>query len=502
MSSRKSLLTLIFGFFIGVFASSFLNLDYYFGLFIALFGLIFLSARFFHPTGGHTESGKIGSGNFYIILSMILLGASLGIARYELKNSYEFAFDKFINQKISFEGIITNEPQKTENYTKFIIKISKIENSLNPAYAGFREFTDKPIPNQKILIYSNLYPKLNYGDKIFITGKLQKPKKNSFKQNSDENSVLKNNFFDFPTYLAKDGIYYQMFYPEIEFVSSGNGKIIKQKLYSLKQAFTENIKKTVPEPASSLLNGISIGAKESISNDFKDMLIKTGVIHIIVLSGYNITIVANTIINFFKIFPLPRFFGTIFGALGIGFFSVITGGEPATVRAAIMALLAIIANESGKIYIAIYALIFAAFFMVLQNPMLLRFDASFQLSFLATLGIIFFTPLLNKRLKFIPEKFNIKENAVATLSAQAAVLPLLIYNTGSLSLFSIPLNILILSFIPITMFFGFLTGISGFLSFYLSYFFGLISYIFLAYEIWLINLFANLPFSYVNLPFF
>lgn len=481
MSSRKSLLTLIFGFFIGVFASSFLNLDYYFGLFIALFGLIFLSARFFHPTGGHTESGKIGSGNFYIILSIILLGASLGIARYELKNSYEFAFDKFINQKISLEGIVKGKPEEKEKYTKIIAEISN-ENSL-------AENQKKQNEKIKILIYSNHYPKFKYGDKILIKGVLKKP----------ENFGGSKARFDFPEYLKKDGIYYQMFYPEIEFVSSGNGKIIKQKLYSSKQAFTENIKKTVPEPASSLLNGISIGAKESISNDFKDMLIKTGVIHIIVLSGYNITIVANTIINFFKIFPLPRFFGAIFGALGIGFFSVITGGEPATVRAAIMAMLVIIANESGKIYIAIYALIFAAFFMVLQNPMLLRFDASFQLSFLATLGIIFFTPLLNKRLKFIPEKFNIKENAVATLSAQAAVLPLLIYNTGSLSLFSIPLNILILSFIPITMFFGFLTGISGFLSFYLSYFFGLISYVFLAYEIWLINLFANLPFSYVKI---
>lgn len=475
MSSRKCILILVIGFFFGISLNSFLNLDYSFSIFFALLGLIFLSARFL----------KIGNGNFYIILSMVLLGASLGITRYEVKDSHGFVFDKFINQKISFEGTVKDEPEEKEKYTKITAEISGNASTVEPKNSKQNEKT-------KILIYSNHYPKFKYGDKILIKGILKKPKKIGGSETR----------FDFPAYLKKDGIYYQMFYPEIEFISSGNGKIIKQKLYVLKQAFTENIKKTVPEPASSLLNGISIGAKESISDDFKDMLVKTGVIHIIVLSGYNITIVANTIINFFKIFPLPRFFGAIFGALGIGFFSVITGGEPATVRAAIMALLAIIANESGKIYIAIYALIFTAFFMVLQNPMLLRFDASFQLSFLATLGIIFFTPLLNKRLKLIPEKFNIKENAVATLSAQAAVLPLLIYNTGSLSLFSIPLNILILSFIPITMFFGFLTGISGFLSFYLSYFFGLISYVFLAYEIWLIKLFANLPFSYINLPFF
>jgi len=485
MSLRKSILVIIFGFFIGVFVNSFLNLDFWFTLFLLSLATIFILLRY----------SEYRSKIFLIlIIPLFLIGASFGILRYEIRDLRNTALNNLINQKISFEGIVAEEPQETENYIKIIVKISKTANANIP-------ITLLSQNQEKILIYSHLYPKFNYGNKILITGKLQKPQKFSFKRADRQENDEKNNLFDWPAYLAKDNIYYQMFYPKIEFVSAHNGSFIKEKLFAFKNSFVQNLEKVIPHPASSLITGIVIGEKQSLPKNLKDNLIKTGLIHIVVLSGYNITIIASAIMNIFKIFLLPRFLAAIFGTLGIMFFTLMTGAEAATVRAAIMALLVILSFQTGRIYAAINALIFAAFFMVLANPAILRFDASFQLSFLATLGMIYFTPKFEKWLYFVPNKLKIKENLSATLGAQTAVLPLLIYKTGIMSIVSIPLNMLILPFMPITMFLGFLTGGLGFLSQILSLTFGIISYLFLASQIFLINFSANLPFAYIKVLF-
>lgn len=479
MSLRKSILITIFGFFAGTAISSFINLDFWFALFLALLSLILQLSQ------------SCKSRNF--IIPLFILGISFGILRYEIKDFKNNIPDEILNKKITFEAIILKEPEEKENYIKLIAEIPGNSKSCHEFVENKNcviSALGEPKNHQKILIYLRPYPKFNYGDKIAITGKIQKPRK------FDDTET---NNFNWPSYLAKDSIYLETFYPEIKLISSGNGSKIKLYLFSLKKRFTENLEKAISFPASSLLSGITIGEKSALPKNLKNNLIKTGAIHIAVLSGYNITIISASIINILKIAYLPNMLVFAFGILTVVLFTVMSGAEAATVRAAIMAVLMIIANQTGRMYAAAYALIFAAFFMVLQNPMILRFDASFQLSFLATFGLIYFTPYFENKLKYAPDFFKLKENFITNLSAQIAVLPLLIYNTGSFSLFSLPLNILILSFIPITMFFGFLTGVSGFLSFYLSYFFGLISYVFLAYEIWLINFFANLPFSYVKI---
>ena len=465
MNFRKSLLAAIFGFFIGVFINSFFNLDFWFSLLPALFGAVFLFLQ-------RLQKYERGKNLIFSTLAFLFIGISVGVLRYQTSEPKNLILENRINQKTTFEMIITDEPQEKENYTKIIAKTAE----------------------EKVLIYARHYPKFNYGDKIEITGELKKPQK-FFAQSLDREITDK---FDWPAHLAKDKIYYQMFYPQISFISARHGSFVKEKLFAVKSRFIENLEKIIPSPASSFMAGVTIGAKNELPKTLKDDLIKTGTIHLVVLSGYNITIVAKNIINFLKIFPLPRFLGGIFGAFGVILFTIMTGAEAATVRAAIMALLIIAAHESGRIYAAIYALIFAAFFMVLANPMILLFDSSFQLSFLATLGLIYFTPKFDKLFYFVPKAAQIKENLTATLGAQTAVLPLLIYKTGIISFVSIPLNIIILTFMPITMFLGFLTGALGFLNYYLSYPFGIISHIFLGLELYLIKIFAAFTFSYIT----
>ena len=155
-----------------------------------------------------------------------------------------------------------------------------------------------------------------------------------------------------------------------------------------------------------------------------------------------------------------------------------------------MGILILWARETGKIYQALSALVFAAFLMTLVNPKIIRFDASFQLSFLATAGLIFMSPRIEKYFLWFPNFWKIRENLISTLSTQIFVLPLLIYLGGNFSWRTIPANLMILSAMPITMFFGFLTGLAGFASYYLSWLIAWPAYWLLAYELWVVKIFS------------
>ncbi|OHA13134.1 MAG: hypothetical protein A2909_00265 [Candidatus Tagabacteria bacterium RIFCSPLOWO2_01_FULL_39_11] len=478
MNARGWIFLLVSGFIIGVATSSFFNFDFGFAVLSIFLGGIFflLSVPRFQRV--------------FTIFTILFLGFGLGILRYEIKDYRNYTLENFSGEEINFESVIVNEPDERGNYTRLIVKMSK----LCPSLANIGCLTGRELKKENILIYIYHYPKFKYGDLILIRGKLQKPKK-------FVGSAASENPFDWPEYLAKDEIYYEIFYPKAEFISSGHGSRVKSKLFALKERFLENLADVIPEPAASFLGGITVGAKKSIPENLQDDFIKTGIIHLVVLSGYNITIVARTIMLFFEIF-IPRFFASFFGGLGIIFFAVMTGATPSVVRASIMAVLVLLARSTGRIYQITIALFAASFLMVLHNPKILRFDASFQLSFIATLGLIYLAPLLEKFLKFLPKKLKIRETMAATISAQLAVTPLLLYTMGNFSIVALPMNLLILLFIPATMFFGFLTGILGFLSEILSVPFGWISYGFLAYELWLVKIFSSLPFASIQIPYF
>jgi len=256
----------------------------------------------------------------------------------------------------------------------------------------------------------------------------------------------------------------------------------------------------IPEPAASLLGGLVVGAKRSLGADWLEKFRTVGVIHIVVLSGYNITIVAEFIMRLLAFLPRQIGFGA--GALAIMFFAVMTGGSATVVRASLMAVLVIIARATGRIYGITRALLLAGFLMVLHNPKILVFDTSFQLSFLATLGLIYLSPAIERRLGFIPEKLQLRQIAAATIATQVFVLPLLLFQMGTLSLIAVPANLLILPTIPWTMLFGFLAGAIGFVSQIFALPFAFLAYVLLAFQLKIVALFAALPFATISIPYF
>jgi competence protein ComEC len=291
-----------------------------------------------------------------------------------------------------------------------------------------------------------------------------------------------------------------MLRPKIELQDSGKGNSIKQILFSIKHAFLSNIKKAISEPESSLLAGLVVGAKQSLGKQLLTDFRTVGVIHIVVLSGYNLTIVAQAMMRVFAF--LPEMFSLSLGGIGIILFAIMTGGSATIVRASIMSILVLVAKGTHRDYNITRALLLAGFLMVMQNPHILVFDPSFQLSFLATIALIYLAPIMKKYFLWVPEKFGFQELAVSTISTQLFVLPFLLYSMGTLSIVALPVNLLMLPLIPITMFFGFVIGMVSFISSLLALPFAFITHLLLWYELKVVDIFSKLPFASVTITHF
>ncbi len=401
--------------------------------------------------------------------AIFLIATGFGMARYEIKdtppNLSRFESTIASGGKTELSGIVVDEPDEREKNTRLIVE------------------TD----NVKILVYAQHYPEFEYGDELSVSGKLKKPENFS-------------GDFDWAGYLAKDDIYYEMLYPKINLVARGKGSWVKRQMFALKAKYLSALSKVIPEPYAAFMGGLTVGAKRAIGKNLLEDFRKTGIIHIVVLSGYNISLVADTVMR--AVSFLPTVFATSLGVLGIILFAVMTGASATVVRASLMSLLVVLARTTGRVYEITWALFLTGFFMVLHNPKILRFDAGFQLSFLATFAIIFLAPRIEEKLHFIPKKFQFREIFSATLATQIFVLPLLLYKMGMFSVVSVPVNLLVLIFVPATMLFGFITGAVGMFSALLSVPLGWISFAFLRYELGVVETFAKLPFASFNVSNF
>ncbi|MEK9184991.1 MAG: ComEC/Rec2 family competence protein, partial [Patescibacteria group bacterium] len=199
---------------------------------------------------------------------------------------------------------------------------------------------------------------------------------------------------------------------------------------------------------------------------------------------------------------LPRNYGVGTGIMGIILFAIMAGGEATVVRATIMALFVIWAKTARRNYDVTRALCLAGFIMVLHNPKIVVFDSSFQLSFMATLGLIYVAPIIEPKLVWITERYKIREIMTTTLATQIFVLPMLLYKMGELSLVGIPVNLLILGFIPITMLLGFITCLISFVTISIAWITGGITYLFLWYQIGVVEFFSSLPFASIKISYF
>lgn len=451
-----------FGSIFGVFLRSFFVVNIYFVFFFLFLSFILIIFTYFT---------KLKWG---VIWAVFVLALALGILRFNsIDQPAPYIFESQVDQKVSLVGIISDEPTIKENNQKLNIEVELDSVKTN------------------ILVSAGLDENFKYGDEVKFFGNLEKPENFTTDQGKE---------FDYVNYLRKDGILYVMNYAHLEVISQNNGSRIKRTLFYIKEKFLEKMNLAISYPENLLMGGLILGEKASFNEALRKSFVDTGTIHIVALSGYNVTIVAEWFMKLFKSFPSN--IGIGMGMLAVVLFVLMSGGSSTALRAGIMAILALFARATGRNYDVARALILAGLVMVFMNPFVLVYDVSFQLSFMATVAVIFLAPRIEKYFMWVTDHFGLRDIVSVTVAAYVFVMPFILYKMGNLSIVALPANVLILPLIPFTMLLGFLTGLLGMIYYVLAIPFGFISFLFLHYELSVIGILSHIPFAALSIPDF
>jgi competence protein ComEC len=343
------------------------------------------------------------------------------------------------------------------------------------------------------LIQVPRYPAYHYGDVLNVTGKLETPE------------PFDN--FDYKSYLERQGIYSVIYYPGVELLGQGEGLQPLQWIYSLRERLSTSLARALPEPQGSLAQGMLLGLRTNIPDSLNQAFSRTGTAHILAISGLNISIVIAMFLSLgILVFGRRRSIYIWLALIAIWLYALLAGMNPPVIRATSMGSLFLIAEYLGRQGSAIIALAFAAAVMVGIQPQLL-WSVSFQLSFLAMVGLIFFYPsfqtwgrkgvarLFKNREKIVPAASIITDGFASTLAAIVAVGPLIAYNFGIVSLVSMPATFFSLLALPAIIVTSALVAFVGLFAPLMAQILGWLAWLFLSYFLSVVQGFDALPFS-------
>ncbi len=353
-----------------------------------------------------------------------------------------------LGRPVTVRGTVADFPERTESRTRLLVDVQTVALARN----------DSRTASGKLLVWADRWTDWRYGDRIEISGRLEDPPE--FET------------FSYRAYLARRGVYSVMLAERGRQIEHASANLFLDLLFRFRAQGLATVHRLFPEPEASLLAGILLGVESGIPETVQAAFDATGTTHIIAISGFNISIIAGIFVQW-----TGRWFGARRGAWAAGAaisaYTLLVGADAAVVRAAIMAGLALVARRVGRQSDGMAALGASAVLMTLHRPTIL-WDAGFQLSFAATLGLLRFAePLqaafektVSGRLRMKPEAASkiarlLQDVVFVTLSAQLTTLPLTIYHFQRVSLAAPLANFAILPLQPAVMILGGIATLAG-----------------------------------------
>ncbi len=365
---------------------------------------------------------------FWLIRFLVIFVALIfGLVRFTLifpENSEE-RVEWYADKNVEIMGLVVSEPDQRLDSTRYVLAAYDLTDSAKK---------DHQVTG-RIYFKSDRYPQYHYGDQLKIKCQLKTPE-----PIVDETT---GQIFRYDFYLALQKVFAICNRPQISRLSGENGDYLFALILKAKQSLANQISNLWPEPEASFMAGLLYGYRGGLG-ELNDLFSRTGVTHIVAVSGFNISVIATILITVATYAQIRRQRAFWFVVTGIVGFVIFTGASASVVRAGVMGIIALLAGQVGRVGRIGNVMLVAAVIMVLQNPLVLWFDAGFQLSFLSTLGLVYVGPLLQKWEKYLPEWLGLRENILSTFSAIIATLPLILYQFGRLSLVAPLVNVLIL----------------------------------------------------------
>ena len=374
-------------------------------------------------------------------------------------------------------GALNDPPDYRDAYTNLRLNVKQIDN-------GQRFFNVSGL----LLAHVPINQTYEYGDEIRLRGQLQTPPQ-------DED-------FSYQDYLARQGILSYMPTSEATLLPGNDGNLISRAIYAFKDQAVDHIYRLFPDPEASVLAGMLLGVNGGLPAPIQQAFRDTGTAYVIAVSGFKISILAGVFVTLFsRILGTRR--GWIFAVLGIAFYTFLVGANDAAVRAALMVTLALFAEQIGRRTQGLNTLAFVAALMALWNPLVL-WDAGFQISFFATLGLILYMEPLQQTTENLLARYFPQWNAqqvikyvlyyfLLTLAVQLTTIPIMAYQFKQIPLIALLANPSITPAQPLVMMLGGLAVILSFVFFSLGQFMAWIAWPLTAYTIRVVELFERVP---------
>jgi ComEC/Rec2-related protein len=337
--------------------------------------------------------------------------------------------------------------------------------------------------NEDVDIQSTIYNKTQLlpGDIVSVRGEVKLPE--DFLTDTGRT-------FDYDQFLSSRGVEAVMRRPQIVFISFGGfsfNKIATQIRFWLADILSSYI----TFPVDGIVAGMLVGFQGGIPAYLSDIFRNTGTLHTLVLSGYNVTVLAGFLGLIFR--KLPFKIKTILTATGIVGLVLVSGAGIAAVRAGIMGCIALFASANLQNYQALRALFLSILFFFFVSPISIFVDPGLHLSFLATLFIITILPILKEKFLFIPNgKLNFRELIILAVGLPIFMLPYMMYFSGLFPVVSPIANIFLVPVIPILMLGGLVTILFSFIPFLANIVGGVTSFVGLI-SIKVLTFFSSFP---------
>ena len=362
---------------------------------------------------------------FLFSFAFMFLWVHLGILKWVHERE---VFDRYTNKESGWVVKLDAPVDKREGYSFLIFKFCE----------------DKICARGKFKYYG--FESSQYGDLLSAKLKIKTPK--SFSDN-----------FDYEGFLESKGISYTGQVLELRKLKEGAGFL--RLLYSVKSKFSDILYERLGHKEAALASGILFGDKQGLPENLKNAFQKTGLTHIIVLSGYNISIIA--VFVFWALGFLKRNLRALASIFFIGLFVLMVGADAPTLRAGVMGSLAFLAIVGRREADVLYLLFLAGSIMLVLSPLSVFFDPGFQMSFAVTGAIILYANRMDKKISEIWSSPKIRELFTVSFTAFLSVTPIIAYYMQSVSLVSLLANMLVLPVVPLAMIFSGLTILSDFL---------------------------------------
>ncbi|MEQ8170889.1 MAG: DNA internalization-related competence protein ComEC/Rec2 [Candidatus Eremiobacterota bacterium] len=328
------------------------------------------------------------------------------------------------------------------------------------------------------------------GERVILKGLLLLP---SDRRNPGE--------FSYRDYLLREDIHniiHVNSFDDIKVLDYVSGDSLSRYAAMVRRKSVFIISELIPGQEGSLLAGMIFGTRSSAGDELIKKFQSTGTLHILAASGSNISILLVMIVCAGEILKISRRKSAIICIPVVIFYAFLAGGEPSIMRASVMSIVVLaglIIEKEPDLLTSVFA---SAFLLLIMNPLGL-YDTGFLLSFSSVLGIICFTPPLQKIFSFIPFR-DVRNCLSVSLAAQLGVAPIVVYYFNELSPVAVFANLMIFMFVA----FALVTGVFMLLVYPLSSFCAIIlariSGVLVDYIIFIVNFLSEVPFASVNLP--